>query len=131
MADLLQHIVRRKSDNSHWSRAILEKSCPTVEACSCGFSELGSYASWMKKMHPKSVAEVAQQWGHPVKPRPGTLRSHSQCCPTSDHELDPQRGQGNLAVVFNRHRDCTKKKAQTTRLMRLADGPPATIPRDD
>lgn len=104
MADLLNAIHTRSAKaNSHWSTAILEAACPTLQACVCGFSEHGSYASWMKTTSPSLVAEVTRQEG------PSAFPSHkSPCCPY-EYSFATETKQGLLAAEFPQSSSATCK----------------------
>lgn len=100
MMDFLSTVrARSNSTNaaSHWSTSLLKAACPSLSACRCGFSEVGSYGSWMHRMNPLSVAEVINQEGNFV-PKKGT------CCP-AQNKFTKENVQGLLSVQFERPSD--------------------------
>jgi len=104
MGELLAKIGQ-DARGQHWSRAILEASCPDLETCSCGFSEYGSYASWMKRQHPKDVAEVPLQYER----KHHIWDSSSSCCPEDHPEYFEQKTRAGLLFV-GIERSCRKDK---------------------
>jgi hypothetical protein len=104
MRDFLRHIGT-KSHDEHWSNAVLEASCPNLETCSCGFSEYGSYASWMLHFHPEAMTVVPRQYergSQIVDPNVG-------CCPERYPQFFKKKlDEGLLFVSFER--SCTRDK---------------------
>jgi hypothetical protein len=97
MEELLSTVrARSQKANSHWSTAILESACPNLEACACGISESGSYASWKKHTLPSLVAEVSSQGSN----KPAELGS-KQCCPF-EYSFATEKRLGTLSVKFPR-----------------------------
>lgn len=109
MSQLLNAVRARQTNSSHWSNSILEVACPTAEVCTCGFSEFGTYASWMKRLHPASVSEVPLQISH-ANPQQGARAAKAQCCPSS-YTFTNDRTAGSLAVLF-RPSDCKQASLQ-------------------
>lgn len=104
MRDLLNRF-RHTGAGKHWSTAILEASCPNLEACSCGFSEYGSYASWMKRLYPTEFAEVPLQYERSSS----VADPRVSCCPDHYPEyFEKKAKEGLLFVSFER--SCTKDK---------------------
>merc|ERR1719277_1373215 len=58
MKGFLKSLQKRTSER-HWSLAILKAACRSLDTCMCGFSEYGSYASWMRHTRPDMFSEVA------------------------------------------------------------------------
>lgn len=104
MRDLLAH-MGMKSAGKHWSNAILDASCPDLETCSCGFSEYGSYASWMRHWYPEILAEIPRQYERSSK----VADPDVSCCPDHYHQYFKQKlDEGLLFVSFER--SCTRDK---------------------
>jgi len=121
MSGLLQTLQKSRPEAADWSLAVLEAACPTLEKCACGFSEFGTYASWMKHQHPSLVAEVPKQLAParhaynvkiardlcPTPPCVKTVFSTTPVCCPDDYHLDFDRHHisGDLAVTFNHAAD--------------------------
>merc|ERR1719373_41502 len=104
MRDMLRHIGRRHQ-GKHWSTAILEASCPNLETCSCGFSEYGSYASWMKNLYPRSLVEVPLKYERSSR----VADPKFSCCPDHYPEYFQRKtNEGLLFVSFER--SCKKNQ---------------------
>jgi len=103
------------SGGKHWSTGILEASCPNLESCSCGFSEYGAYASWMKSLHPDQVAEVPLQYersSHVADPK-------ISCCPDAYPDYFVKKTKQRLLFVsFERSCHKDNKYVGTNKLPR-------------
>lgn len=87
----------------NWASAMLNIACRSGWACWCGFSEYGSYASWMKHDRPQDFAELLPLYR---KMRPTNWSQPAPCCPVS-YDLSGINGlgEGHQFVHFNR--ECT------------------------
>lgn len=101
---MMELLNRLGSSGQHWSQAILEASCPNLRVCSCGFSEYGAYASWMKHQHPDLVAEVPQQYKR--------LHRHGVCCPADSPSLLTDQDSSTVFIGFERT-GCTKSPSNS------------------
>jgi len=92
-----------KDSGKHWSTAILEASCPNLETCSCGFSEYGSYASYMKNLYPNQVAEVPLQYERSSNVADPKI----SCCPEDYPKYFEEKARQRLLFV-SFERSCHK-----------------------
>merc|ERR1719440_1348222 len=101
---IMREMLATMGQGRNWSTAILEASCPDLEHCGCGFSEYGSYASWMKHRHATDIKEVPRQFKRlqeEIKP--------PRCCPEQYAEyLKKQAEDGVIFVGFER--SCAEDK---------------------
>lgn len=66
--------IKKRHNAVHWSTPMMEASCKTLDNCTCGFSEYGSYASWIKNSNPAVFAEIATQY---------RVQCKTKTCPTN------------------------------------------------
>lgn len=105
----------QSSSGGHWSTGILEASCPNLESCSCGFSEYGAYASWMKSVHPDKVAEVPLQYERSSE----VADPRISCCPDAYPAYFAKKTKQRLLFVsFERSCHKDSKYVSTKKLPR-------------
>mmetsp|Transcript_105894 Transcript_105894/g.187244 ORF Transcript_105894/g.187244 Transcript_105894/m.187244 type:complete len:685 (-) Transcript_105894:26-2080(-) len=117
MNELLE-VMKNRSGALHWSAAILESTCASLQTCRCGFSDSGSYASWVHATQPSYFSEMPPRY-RDFKPNfteddirlvkasalyPVETRDQSdKCCPSAhDFHNESFLGAGHQFVKFSR-----------------------------
>mmetsp|Transcript_11226 Transcript_11226/g.21155 ORF Transcript_11226/g.21155 Transcript_11226/m.21155 type:complete len:782 (-) Transcript_11226:80-2425(-) len=113
--------VKSRYDGAHWSTTMMKAACRTLDNCTCGFSEYGAYASWMRKSEPAVFAELTNQY---------RVQCKTKNCPQSldnPFNADQDLAVGRFALRLEGACPINDKKTQTPTRQAIPTKP-AAIP---